>query len=132
MTATSQSAPPLLRALEEAAAGLLFPSETDAPFIPLELAGAEGADLSAEALLRAEGRAADAKVEQLSPDELFAPLLEAGDDDAKKYTRILDLLKAELTNVRVYRVGTTEIDVYILGKHPSGAWLGLKTKVVET
>jgi hypothetical protein len=41
-------------------------------------------------------------------------------------------LKAELTDLRVYRVGSTDIDVYILGKHPSGAWLGLKTKVVET
>ena len=132
MTATTQSAPSLLRALEETATGLLFPSETDAPLVPIELAGAQGADLSADALLRAVNRTDGAKVEQTTADELFAPLLEAGDDDAKKYNRILELLKSELTDIRVYRVGAADIDVYILGKHPSGAWIGLKTKVVET
>jgi hypothetical protein len=132
MTKNAQSAQSRLRSLEEAASGLLFPSETDAPLVPIELAGAQGADLSAEGLLNIEKREAGTKVEEVTADELFAPLIEAGDDDAKKYGRILELLKAELTDLRVYRVGSTDIDVYVLGKHSSGAWVGLKTKVVET
>lgn len=132
MTASEQPASTFLRTLEEAAAGLLFPSETDAPLVPIELSGVEGADLSAEGLLRAEGRAEGTKVEETTADDLFAPLIEAGDDDAKKYGRILELLKAELSNLRVYRAGSTDIDVYVLGRHASGAWVGLKTKVVET
>ncbi len=132
MTASEQPASTFLRTLEEAAAGLLFPSETDAPLVPIELSGAQGPDLSAEGLLRAEGRTEGTKVEEATADDLFAPLIEAGDDDAKKYGRILELLQGELPNVRVYRVGSTDIDVYVLGKHASGAWVGLKTKVVET
>ena len=136
MTESAQSAQSLLKTLlktlEEAASGLLFPSETDAPLVPFELAEAHGADISAEKLLTLEGRADGAKVEEVTADELFQPLIEAGDDDSAKYGRILEVLKAELTDVRVYRVGETDIDVYIVGKHASGAWAGLKTKVVET
>ncbi|MCK6586896.1 MAG: nuclease A inhibitor family protein [Polyangiaceae bacterium] len=129
MTDSPQS---VLRALEEASSGLLFPSETDAPLTAIELSGAHGADLSAEGLLKVLGRAGETHVDELTPDELFAPLLEAGDDDAAKYGRILELIKKELTDVRAYRVGTTDIDIYLIGKHPSGAWVGLQTRAVET
>lgn len=129
MTDSPQS---VLRALEEASSGLLFPSETDAPLVPIEIAAIKGEDLSAEGLLKVLGRAGETHVDELTPDELFAPLLEAGDDDAAKYGRILELIKKELTDVRAYRVGTTDIDIYLIGKHPSGAWVGLQTRAVET
>jgi hypothetical protein len=130
MTESAEPSSLRLRSLEEAASGLLFPSETDAPLVPIELSGAT--ELSPEELLRVEKRAEGTKVEQTTIDELFAPLLEAGDDDAKRFGRVVEILKAELTDLRVYRVGSTDIDVYVLGKHSTGAWMGLKTKVVET
>jgi hypothetical protein len=132
------SAPEIVRALEEAASGLLFPSETDAPIAPLELTlkDAQGDELSPEALLGAQGLPEGTRVETLSAEELFAPFLEAGDDDSQKYQRLLAILNGELTGVRAYRAPTrddpTTIDVFILGRHSSGAWIGLKTRVVET
>jgi hypothetical protein len=132
------SAADILRALEETAAGLLFPSETDAPIAPVELTlkDAQGDELSTEALLQAQGLPEGTRVETLSAEELFAPMIEAGDEDAQKYKRLLAILNGELTGVRAYRAPTrddaTTLDVFILGRHPSGAWLGLKTKVVET
>lgn len=130
---TTSTPPELLRTLEEAASGLLFPSETDAPLTPFELgAAAQATDLTPEALARALNSPEGTRVEPLSPHDLFAPLIEAGDADAAKYTRTLEIMTAELEHVRAYRVGAVDIDVYILGRHPSGAWIGLKTKVVET
>ena len=71
--------------------------------------------------------------------DLFDPFAQAGDDasdedkaEAARYRAIVDLLSKELTDLRVFRVGRVDIDVYILGKDPSGNWLGLKTHVVET
>jgi hypothetical protein len=52
--------------------------------------------------------------------------------EAARYRELVELLSHELTHQRVYRVGKTDIDVYILGQDPRGAWLGLKTHVVET
>ena len=47
----------------------------------------------------------------------------------QKLQKTLDIL---LTERQVFRVGQTEIDVYLLGKPKDGPRVGLKTKVVET
>lgn len=127
----------LLAALEEVARPLLFPSESDHPLCPFQWAG--GGALTPEALIESQGLAADAPVEIESVADLFAPLTdpppEAGDtalSDAARYRQLVALLGRHLDDLRVYRVGRVEKDVYILGRHPSGVWLGLKTKVVET
>jgi hypothetical protein len=51
---------------------------------------------------------------------------------AKKFQNLVETLKSHLTDIKVYRLGTTTIDVYIVGKTPSGDLAGLSTKVVET
>lgn len=133
-----QPTPPeeLLAALEEVARPLLFPSESDHPLRPFRWAG--GA-LSPAALLESLGLAADTPVEIESVEGLFAPLTdpppEAGEaalSDAARYRQIAALLARHLDDARAYLVGQVERDVYVLGRHPSGVWLGLKTKVVET
>ena len=133
MISSKKSASELLHALEEAASGLLFPSESDSPLTPIEWRGPGGEDLSPEALLRSKGLPPDTAVERVALDELFAPLTgEDGGEDAAKFHAIVDLVKGELTDVRGYRVGAVDIDVHLLGRHASGAWIGLHFKVVET
>lgn len=126
----------LLASLEEAAQPLLFPSESDHPLQPFRW---DGDAPSPEALRAAQGAAAEAPVEVTTVGDFFAPVLEpaeeAGDAalaDAGRFRRLVALLEDHLTDLRVYRVGSVDIDVYVLGRHPSGAWLGLRTKVVET
>lgn len=136
MQAHPASPEELLAALEEAAQDLLFPSESDHPLRPARW----DADASSPAaLLTAEGLAADTAVEVTTVGDLFAPVLdppaeagEAAQAEAARYRRLVDLLERHLTDLRVYRVGRVDIDVHVVGRHPSGAWLGLKTKVVET
>jgi Nuclease A inhibitor-like protein len=132
------SAPQLLQALDEAAAGLVYTSESDAPITSWEWP-APGVDPSAAGLVTTLGLPADTRVETLSADDLLGPfarpeqITSAEDDaEAKRFQALLDLVKRELSHVVVYRVGRIDIDVYLVGRHASGAWLGLTTHVVET
>lgn len=129
----------LLATLGAASSGLLFPSESDYPLTPYRWVGTDGAEPSPAALIQAEGRKADTPVETLTVRELFEPLFALQADateeekaDVARYHALVELLEAELRELRVYRVGAVEIDVYVLGRHPSGEWLGLKTRVIET
>ncbi|AUX40955.1 hypothetical protein SOCE26_023570 [Sorangium cellulosum] len=136
MQASDSSPEDLLASLEEAVQGLLFPSESDHPLRPLRW---DGDAPSPAALLVAQGLGPETPVEVTTAGELFAPVLEppegAGDAalaDAARYRRLVDLLQHHLTDLRVYRAGRVDIDVILLGRHVSGAWLGLGTRVVET
>ena len=51
---------------------------------------------------------------------------------AQKYQRLLKLLKENLEDLKVYRIGERYIAVYIVGRTASGNWLGLSTQVLET
>jgi hypothetical protein len=141
-TSITMKSPPerqLLDTLGKASFGLLFPSESDAPITPYCFPGPAGVEPTAESLLEAEHLPSDTPVETITLDELFDPFVVAGANasaedlaEAERYRALVELLSHELTDLRVYRVGKTDIDVYILGQDPCGAWLGLKTHVVET
>lgn len=130
---------PLLATLGKATFGLLFPSESDAPLSPYCFRGAPGEEPTPAALLAAEGLPSSTPVETITLAELFDPFAVAEESaspedraEANRYHDLASLLSRELTNVRVYRVGKVDIDVYVLGQTPQGAWAGLKTHVVET
>jgi hypothetical protein len=124
-------------ALEQVAQGLLFPSESDAPLALFRWPGAD--EPSPAALLACEGRPPETPVEistvesELGPLTTAAPGADARDQaDAARWKALVETLQRELTDLRVYRVGCVDIDVYVLGRAPSGAWLGYKTHAVET
>lgn len=50
----------------------------------------------------------------------------------RRYRNLRDLLETTLENLQVYRIGSVEIDVYLLGNTEDEQVIGVKTKVVET
>jgi hypothetical protein len=129
-----KTAQEFLKQLEEATSGLLFPSETDAPLTPYAWPG--DAEPTPEALLQAAGKPAETKVETTTVDDFFSGVVEPveggiEESEASRYRAVVALLN-ELSELRVYRVGGPDFAVTILGRHASGAWLGLQTHVVET
>jgi hypothetical protein len=83
--------------------------------------------------------AADSPIEAIALSHLFrnvAEVKEWHDDTQKaevtKFQALVQTLETNLTDLQVYRVGTTEIDVYIVGKSESGTPAGLHTKLIET
>jgi hypothetical protein len=125
----------LLARLDELARGLLFPSEQDHPITVVRWGESEP---SPDALRVELDVPVGTPVKEEGVRELFAPLLVSPDEggvergEAERYREIIAILEDELAELRAYRVGRADVDIYVLGRHRSGAWLGLRTRVVET
>jgi hypothetical protein len=125
-------------ALQQAAQGLTFESETDAPWEAFAWPTARGSPTGAA--VRRQGRQkADAPVEEQTVEEFFAPLCRDqdwyGDEEravAVKYRALLDVVKQCLKAPKVIRVGERQVTVYVVGTASEGGWAGLKTTAVET
>lgn len=128
-------ADPDLAAVAEAARGLLYPSETDAPLVPFTASPNVGTSPSDVCTALAAGDAvrlqdagaflaAPARVMPwMSPQELAAA------------ARFAELRRVFLTRMALpvaCLVGDTEVVVYVLGRSATGAVVGLRTVVVET
>ncbi|VTT98986.1 Nuclease A inhibitor-like protein OS=Anabaena variabilis (strain ATCC 29413 / PCC 7937) GN=Ava_B0337 PE=4 SV=1: NuiA [Gemmataceae bacterium] len=126
-------------ALQQASAGLLYQSETDAPWEVVAWASATGTPSAPEVKRLGRHRAAGAEAEVQSLDEFFAPLTIDqdwyGDEEkaiAQKYRDLLAVITQHLTSPTVVKVGTRKVTVYVVGAAAEGGWAGIKTKAVET
>jgi len=50
----------------------------------------------------------------------------------QRFQNLVSVLKENLSQLQVYRVGNTDIDAYIVGVTDGGELAGLSTKQVET
>ncbi|MFM7602886.1 MAG: nuclease A inhibitor family protein [Pseudanabaena sp.] len=113
---------------------LLFPSESEYPLEPFTWGSAT---LTPETILTRSQKPADTPIESITLEDFFAPVVtdedwfEDEDREIAQRFRDLQAAIATLENVQVFRVGTVEIDVYILGKIGPDL-VGLKTTVIET
>ena len=48
------------------------------------------------------------------------------------YEDIKELLWGMLAEIKTYRSTGPEVNLYLMGRHPSGIYLGLQTLVVQT
>lgn len=122
--------------LKQATTDLLWSSESDYPFeiVSWEL----GIELTPTDLF-SNIYDTDLAIESIPLTDLFEPVLTIEDwyEDAElalvnRYTNLLDSINTNLSEVQVFRVGEVEIDIYIIGKTPTGDIIGLKTLSIET
>ena len=124
----------ILNELARAVEGLFYMSESDYPFQTVIVEG-----LTPALLRETAGAAVGARVETRDPDDFFARASAVrmspgagGRAEPASLHDLLRVLRMNLKDVRVYRVGEVQIRAYVLGKAPSGSWLGLSTILVET
>jgi hypothetical protein len=122
---------------QQASKGLLFLSESDAPFEVIHWP-AQG-ELTPPKLLQLTGHPPDAPVELRTVDDFFAIATQEEDwhdqderETVQRFHNLVSILKQNLSQLQVYRVGSIDIDAYIVGVTPGGEWAGLSTKLVET
>jgi len=108
-----------------AARGLMYPSETDAPLTPFHWRATTGAT-AADAVAAHAKRA----VTEVPLDAFFAELVTS--DDGPRWRQLRAVLAAELADLKVFRVATRRVDIYLIGRTRAGAWAGLHTISVET
>ena len=122
--------------LKQATKDLLWSSESDYPF---EIVTWEpGIELTPTDLF-SNIYDTDLAVESTALTDLFEPVLTIEDwyeqaelELVDRYTNLLDSINTNLAEVQVFRVGEVEINIYIIGKTPTGDIVGLKTLSVET
>ena len=118
---------PVLKELQAAAKGLLWPSETDAPIEAFVWPCSGGAP--DEAALRANaGIEEGAPVERITLAQLAKTIPK---ESRAEFKPLLDAL-GKLKNTTVFKVGEIEIAVYVVGRTADGQFAGIKTEVVET
>ncbi|HEX8291181.1 MAG TPA: nuclease A inhibitor family protein [Pyrinomonadaceae bacterium] len=126
----------LIEELRDATRGLTFMSESDYPFEVFNWGAAEPTE---EFLRGLTGEAAGAPVETTTAANFFrVAASEAAWKNAEQLTEagrfrsLLKLLEQNLADLKVFRVGSVNIPVYIVGRAASGNLLGVSTRVVET
>lgn len=123
--------------LKKAVEGLYYISETDAEILPF--AGEKAESVTKEEILRQTKNAPDAQVEERNFDEIFARLTKIQDwfgaeekATAAKFAALRDLLQKNLKDLKVFKIGSIQIDIYIVGLDAAGNLAGIRTKAVET
>jgi len=96
-------------------------------------------ELTAVKLLQLTNHPPDAPVKVVSVNDFFAIATQEEDwhdeeerETVKRFQNLVSVLKQNLSQLQVYRVGSIDIDAYIVGRTSSGDWTGLSTKLVET
>jgi hypothetical protein len=122
-----------VEALQALVADLTWMSESDYPFEVAQLPDRNAPTLEA---LQAEHAT---PVQEISLQDFFAPAVqpqdwheEADRQRTQRFQTLLQWLEQHLTDVRVYRFGTIEIDILIRGKTGAGEWISLSTQAIET
>lgn len=129
----------LLKQLQAAAQGLLWMSESDYPFEVVHWQEPTTMPMTNNRLLQLTGHPPETPIEQVDLNTFFATATQPCDwfgaaqqAQVSQYQHLVDLLKHQLQHPIVYRVGSINLDIYILGQTEAGDWIGLKTQAVET
>ena len=118
---------------------LFYPSESDEPleFVTCYLKQAE--PLTVSQVKDWQMLPPSIYVDEMPESEFWEPVVTEqdwyGDEEKKRTARfqtLKTLMENELTTRQVFRVGESEIDVYLLGRQADGTRAGIKTKIVQT
>jgi len=127
----------LMEQIKTATADLYYTSETDAEILPF--AGERAEAVTKEEISSQVKIATDSSVEVKDFVEFFARLTKIqdwfGDEEketAQKYVRLKELLEKNLRDLKFFKIGKIQIDIYVVGLDAESNLMGIKTKAVET
>ena len=117
--------------------GLYYISETDAEMLPF--VGAEARAVTKEEILSQTKSPANLPIEERDFAQFFARFTEIqdwfGDEEketAQKFVRLKEFLEKNLKDLKVFKIGKIQLDVYVVGLDAGNRLMGIKTKAVET
>jgi hypothetical protein len=119
----------LIVSLRTAIDGLEYPSESDSPFEIFRWDPSKGT-FSAQALAALRKKEKKPRIQEVAVDDFFAAL--ADSEDAARFKNLQTILTKNLSDLKVFRIGSIQVDIYIVGRNTEGLWLGLHTTSIET
>jgi hypothetical protein len=78
------------------------------------------------------GEEPNTPLRETPPEKFFEELSEGNEESEDQVKALRKAMMTRMEDVRCYRVGEVEIEVYLLGKDDSGEVWGLQTLSVET
>lgn len=127
----------LVEEIKKALQGLIYISETDAEILPF--VGTTTEKVDREEIVKQTKAASDAPVEEKEFSAFFARLTEIqdwfGDEEketARRYAALKEILEKNIRDLKVFKIGKIELDIYVAGLDSENTFLGIKTKSVET
>ncbi len=134
---TSPGEEQVKKQIEKACKGLFFTSETDAKILPFF--GGQAEAVTKEEILSQTKEAIDAPVEEEDFSEFFARLTQIqdwfGDEEkatAQKFADLKNLLESNFRDLKIFKIGKIQLNVYAVGLDAENNLLGIKTRAVET
>lgn len=128
----------IMQTLDQAVDGLLYTSESDEPF-EVVCWPDDGKPLDANKLFELISCPPGTPVTLISLDDFFKDLItvqswygNAEKATVQKYRNLEEIIRWNLRDVRVFRVGEVQVGIYIVGVTSEGDWAGVKTISVET
>lgn len=116
---------------------MTYISETDSPLETVRLG--KVTQLTPKAIAELAGIDPKLPATEMSADKFFERLTRTEKwhgaierKAATDYKTLRKALESELTELKVFRFGTIQIDIYIIGIDELGRLAGVKTKAVET
>lgn len=123
--------------LKKATKNLYYISETDAEITPF--IGRQAAVVTKEEVLRQAKKQSEEKIYERDFEEIFEKLTKIQDwfgeeetTTAEKFMVLKKLLSENLKDLKVFKIGQIELDIYFVGLDKNGNLAGVKTKAVET
>ena len=127
----------LAKEIKKIVSGLYYISETDSEIFPF--VGEKAEAVTKEIVLRQTKHRTDSKIEERSFENFFSRLTKIedwfGDEEmetVRKFQSLKKLLQDNLRDFKVFKIGTIDLDVYVLGLDSENVLMGIKTKAVET
>lgn len=116
---------------------LIYISETDSDVFPF--AGEELESLDVESFREQIIFDNENDIEEIGFDEFFENLTVIEDwyedeekETAENFLKLKNLLEENMKNLKVFKVGKIEVDIYVVGLDEENKLSGIKTKAVET
>ncbi len=118
---------------------LLYPSESDEPLELTTCYLKQAEPLTVSQIKDWQMLPPSVYVEEIPEADFWEPVTTQQDwyeaeekTRATNFQQLKDVVEQALTGRQVFRVGETEMEVYLLGRQESGDRAGIKTKVVQT
>ena len=123
--------------IKKIADGLYYISETDAEILPF--VGKKSQAVTIEEIRNQFEGANKSEIVEKDFTTFFARLTEIqdwfGEEEkatSQKFSDLKSLLEKNLKDLRVFKVGKIQIDIYVVGLDGESNLMGIKTKAVET
>lgn len=131
------SADALAKRIEKASEGLSYISETDADISVF--VGQQAEFVNKETLLLQIKKASDISVKEKDFADFFLRLTQIqewfGEEEtqtANGFAYLREVLERNLRDLKVFKIGEIQLDVYVVGLEAGNLLMGVKTEAVET